>query len=43
MLTHKLHKYNMSSATKLRVMMTHSEQAARMAQKVKRWKELRGL
>jgi|694.fasta_scaffold67307_8 hypothetical protein len=43
MLTHKLHKYNMSSATKLRVMMTPGEQAARMAQKVKRWKELRGL
>lgn len=38
MLTQKLYMYNMSSATKLRVMMTHTEQAARLNQKVKRVK-----
>lgn len=43
MIKQKLYKYNMSSATKLRVMMPYGEQAAALSKKVKRWKELRGL
>jgi|688.fasta_scaffold124738_3 hypothetical protein len=38
MLTQKLYMYNMSSATKLRVMMTHGDAAARLITKVKRVK-----
>jgi len=40
MLTQKLYKYSMSSATKLRVMMTFGEAASRLNHKVKRVKGL---
>ena len=38
MVREKLYKYTMSSATKLRVMMTHTDQAARLNRKVRRVK-----
>lgn len=40
MLQHKLYRYSMSSATKLRVMMTCTESAARFNNKVKRLKDM---
>ena len=38
MITEKLYRYTMSSATKLRVMMPYGEQAARLGWKIKRAK-----
>ena len=38
MIQEKLYKYTMSSATKLRVMMTYGEQAARLGWKIKKVK-----
>ena len=41
MLKNKLHMYNMSSATKLIVMMSYGDAAARLTNKVKRAKGIK--